>query len=319
MLFDNVSALESTARRIGLGSNVHETPNGLLCLQNYRWRPSVAEFSLLNVMLLQVLLHDIGVFFGILTSWSSIRSLSATWTYWSMAPCVRITDNVGQWPAKAYLSNHHREGTRHLDVLAQFLPYERHAVVTELSSNPFFELCRQYIYGETNLKGIKTSADKHWTLYRLIESNDAVNVFPDREGSQYFGDHVLVFRPGLFAASMATGVPIIDIVLVEPTPAHNYLDIVFSLWNPPAPAAGVLKSAQEYATWRTEHNDAIEAFTKQCNDSFLATLGATEAAKASCGLSHTDVCTRERESKIQKCVGLNMQLLYKSRSVFAQT
>jgi hypothetical protein len=96
------------------------------------------------------------------------------------------------------------------------------------------------------------------------------------------------FRDGLFAASLATQVPILDIVVVEATPGVPETIVDIKMWTPAKsePFKGTLDS---YAAWRLQNKTAIKAFTRACQDSFFNTLTALEDSRASCGLVE-DVC-----------------------------
>lgn len=233
-----------------------------------------------------------------------LRPYFLAYSLYRFSNTYTIIDNVKEWPTKVFLSNHHRRSSGCIDYVTQFIPdYKNIKVVTDFSSSGLFGALLGHFFPNFSIRKM-TSDEKYWSLVSLTHSTDAVSVYPDRDGSQFFGDTSMTFRPGLFAASMYTGVPIVDLVVVEPTGAHDDITIVFNLWRPPGPTWKSKESrnalddtvgaveAVEYATWRHENKNAIDKYTLECENDFKVRLSAIEAAKSPgfCQINY-EVCT----------------------------
>lgn len=120
--------------------------------------------------------------------------------------------------------------------------------------------------------------------YLFVLNQPSMSVFVDGNGSQYPGDRNIGFRDGLFAASMATGRPILDVLFVEagPSGGRSALDLV--LWVPPN-VPRFYGSSSEYVTWRLAHRESIAHWTFQCHADFQSRLGKLEAPRLACETS----------------------------------
>lgn len=290
---------------LGLSKSPHvwTSPEGLLCID----RIEQAYWPNLLFQLVWVICNNL-LFHKLATS-DAFRDTLRAWTYWSMSRCVRIEDHVRSWPAKAFLCCHHRKGLRTLDCCAQYLPYAKTLVITDLNENPWTKPFSRAIYGNISISRLPSN-EKHWTLVKSIQSADALSVFPARDGSTFWGDTSMSFRTGLFAASILTGLPIINMILVEPTPAQDVLDIEFTLWLPPNIAPNIdsgftVRTADEYSRWREQHATLIAMFTRACEIDYKARLYSIEARKASCSLHGNEVCTLKEEAFTRRALRRN--------------
>ena len=121
--------------------------------------------------------------------------------------------------------------------------------------------------------------------YQFILQRPNTSVFVDGSGSQYPGDSTMAFREGLFAASMATGHPILDVLFVEAGPAGGLSALDFALWEPPnVPRLGSA-GGQQYKAWRFAHRQMIDQFTLACHTDFLTRLARLEAPRLACELT----------------------------------
>jgi hypothetical protein len=233
--------------------------------------------------------------------------------------------NFTQVPSSAFLSIHHRHSLRSYEVAAQFILepfFQKHTVITSLGvlkkASNYLEKCLhtgvewflKHIYDNFSIDDM-TSNERYWHIYEKMGPNCAVSVFPDREGSQFYGDEIFYFRDGLFAASLATQVPIIDQVIVEPTPNTAHTTIDFLLHTPPKNQAQVFTNADDYALWRIQNQTTITAYTLECEKVFRKQLKLREHEKES--FSHQGLCDIMENSGIEKRIQRNSYYVGKPR------
>jgi hypothetical protein len=194
---------------------------------------------------------------------------------------IKVSKNF-QLPKEAFLSVHHRHALKTFEVGAQFLlDFPKHSVITENHLKRYnIDFVCQHLFDQINIKDF-SSDERYWTIAKAIRPRTAVSVFADREGSQYYGDQSMYFRPGLFAASIYSRVPIIDQVIIEPTEAVDETTISFRIWWPPHVEGLCCTTALEYAQWRKQHALVIENFMLACQADFLEHVATEEAIKAS--------------------------------------
>ena len=197
--------------------------------------------------------------------------------------------NFTQWPPNVYLAVHHRADCYKAEVLMQFLPfhlYQNHSVITALGLN---HLVPPWItHGIFREKNINVSRKVDTRFFALLEAmslqNTIVTVFPDRNGSAYLDDYRFFYRPGLFAASLYHQVPIVDLLLVEPTDSVDVLTVEFYQWDLPT-ATGLQEpqtSEDTYALWRSQNASVIEQYTRDCEDNHKRRLRSMVLQNDSC-------------------------------------
>jgi hypothetical protein len=227
---------------------------------------------------------------SVLWGFLGIRDKMCAWALWRLSPNAIIKGLDREWPSKVFLSCHHRRTLYEVDLCAQFLVsyfYKTFKVITDLKK-PFAILgpLSTYFYNDTSINEL-SSDERHWAVARIMQDasdSTVISTFPDRCGSQFFGDQGMVFRPGLFAASLYTSVPIIDVTIVEPTESVDAIHIVFTEWTPPKIESKKCFNAEDYFAWRQEHNAEIKEFTLKCERDFKERLKSLEESKASCGV-----------------------------------
>ena len=211
-------------------------------------------------------------------------------------------------PKRAYLCSHHRHSMRTYEVGQQFLLhrlFDKLVVVSALgifsNKNEDFwarSLLRKFVlgmfvhvYGDHNIDDLDAN-ERFWTIAHLMKNSDSmsVNVFPDREGSQFYGDHKFYFREGLFAASIFNNVAILDQIIVEPTEYDNSTTIEYYKYEPPVISSSDINSSAEYALWRQQNKDVIRLFTNSCEIQFKERLSEIETRKAACKLKDENFC-----------------------------
>jgi len=235
--------------------------------------------------------------FSLLWGFRGIRDRICAWALWRLGPSATIKGLQRDWPSKVFLSCHHRRTSYESDLCAQFLVsyfYTDFKVITDLKKpSAILGPISTYLYNDTSINELP-SEERHWALARIMqEASDGtvVSTFPDRCGSQFYGDQGMVFRPGLFAASVFTGVPIVDVCIVEPTESVDSIHIVFTEWTPPERPKkhGPGATAADYTTWRSEHADLVKDFAQTCERDFKQRLHQLEQSKATCG-TQPDEC-----------------------------
>jgi hypothetical protein len=184
---------------------------------------------------------------------------------------------------EAFLSVHHRHALKTYEVGAQFLlDFENHSVITENHLKRYnIDFVCKHLFGQINIKDL-SSDERYWTIVKAMRPRTAVSVFADREGSQYYGDQAMYFRPGLFAASIYTQVPIIDQIIVEPTEAVDETTISLQIWWPPKIAEPICcTTATEYSKWRQNNVTIIQAFMRACESRYKSNVALEESMKIS--------------------------------------
>jgi hypothetical protein len=216
------------------------------------------------------------------------RTFHELWPYFvdyglkKLSKQYQINDTIKEWPENVYLCNHHRRSANFIDLVLQFLPLrfmpnKTMLVISNFKKNLLSVPLSYNYYRGYSLQN-KNSEEKYWSLVTL--QANIISVFPDRDGSQFYGDTSMSFRKGLFAASIFTQKPIVDLTIVEPTEASDTLTIEFTLWTPPMrPPVPVSGSPSQYAAWRAANDDLITAFTNECELDFKRRLASIENQK----------------------------------------
>ena len=111
-----------------------------------------------------------------------------------------------------------------------------------------------------------------------------VIIYTTRCDSAFLGDTSMCMRKGIFAASLALQVPIMDVINVEPTPSVQETTVDISIYDPPAMNACTQASKEDYENWRHIHEKEINHFNDNVQQSYLQRVSAVEDSKASCGI-----------------------------------
>jgi hypothetical protein len=264
---------------------------------------------------------------GILTGIEHTREICRKRGLFKMSADVVVSFiNFFEVPKEAFFGIHHRQTLRAYEVAAQFILeplFVKHVVITALgifSMRKGSGLLRQlkrnailwflkHIYNDSNIDDM-ASDDKYFHIFKSLVPNGAVSVFPDREGSQFYGDEVFYFRDGLFAASLAAQRPILDHVIVEPTPSASYTTIDIMQYDPPQLNVPEIKSASEYAVWRQLNQDIIAKYTRDCEEKFRLQLKKIEREKASNDIQ--GMCNLEDYIGIEKRISRNSYYVEKT-------
>lgn len=255
-----------------------------------------AKVTLVEFVLGSFPLQSLGILSGLVYTRNVCRLLGL----YKMSPTIAISFiNFDFVPNRAYFSIHHRQSLIAYEVAAQFILepfFSDHTVITALgihtkkTSNsilrPFMRSLvlsfLTYTYNDSNIDEM-SSEDKYWHIACTLKNeNSCVSVFPDREGSQFYGDKTFYFRDGLFAASLYHQVPIIDHIIVEPTPSSPETTIDMLLHSPPTlnecPSA---TNSAEYLQWRQTNKYLIQKYTIACEREFRKHLDFREKQKES--------------------------------------
>lgn len=237
------------------------------------------------------------------------------WGLFSESSEVRIQSWLTEWPAQAYLTAHHRRPLNERDTLLQYLPahkYGNNVVITDLPTPGWALPVTRLVFGEHNLRGLSPE-ERFWALVTKMRPDTLVHVFPDRDGAQFAGDLDFAFRPGVFAASVFTGVPVIDLLAVE---SPDRLDIQFVQWTPPVvPRPEGVQDAATYAHWRAANDAIIREFTATCESKYKKALGDIEARHALCSTDGQHECPADVEAKVQRSIERNKRALAASLNV----
>jgi hypothetical protein len=125
----------------------------------------------------------------------------------------------------------------------------------------------------------------------------AVIVYSTRSGSSFLGDRSMCMRQGMFAASMALQVPIMDVITCEATPTHKETDVNVRIYEPPSHQQTFFKTKEDYTEWRKSNQNHIQLYNQSVQNSYMERVEALEGSKASCGLyDSTKMCDDEEEN-----------------------
>jgi hypothetical protein len=137
-------------------------------------------------------------------------------------------------------------------------------------------------------------SDKTEGYYRVLEPFQKEGpmiliVFPDKFGSQFWGDNRMFYRAGAFAAAMAAGIPIVDTVSMYPTFLDRHIFEAFATYVPepwwPKPCAVFSDreaSKQAFAEYRETYAKEIDHLVKSTESLFLEKCQELESIVAAC-------------------------------------
>ena len=232
---------------------------------------------------------------GVLTGQDYTRNLCRKLGLYKMSNKVSVRFiGFESIPETAYLSVHHREMLLSYEVGAQFLLepfFNDHVVVTDhrkntqgilkhIKASDLVLSILTHVYNDSNIGGL-TSEERYWHMVKVLKPGACVSVFPDREGSQFFGDETFYFRDGLFAASIFTQTPIVDQIIVEATATHDETTIDIMVYWPPAIDSCPVRTIEAYTEWRHSNQALIDRFTTECEAKYRLQLKKMESLKVS--------------------------------------
>jgi hypothetical protein len=225
------------------------------------------------------------------------RALCNSLLLFTLGPKVIISYvNFDVLPKTAYLTLHHRHSLYHVECFSQFIfskNFNYHSVLTSIGRqcgkesffNNFFETIVKkigtYVFGSLSILN-QSSEERYWSIVKNMTEGQAMSVFVCRESSQYFGDREFYFRDGVYAASLFTGVPILDFVIVEPTASRPHMTIDIIKIEPPKERHSSVKNANDYLEWRLKNEKRIFDFTQDTEKIHKSRLDEVENAAASC-------------------------------------
>ena len=229
------------------------------------------------------------------------RALCNSLLLFTLGPKVIISYvNFDVLPKTAYLTLHHRHSLYHVECFSQFIfskNFNDHSVLTSIGrqcgkesffNNVFENIVKKigtYVFGSLSILN-QSSEERYWSIVKNMTEGQAMSVFVCRESSQYFGDREFYFRDGVYAASLFTGVPILDFVIVEPTASRQYMTIDIIKIEPPEmpknTVTNAVTTANEYLEWRIKNEERIYNFTQDTEKIHKARLDEVENAAASC-------------------------------------
>jgi hypothetical protein len=184
-----------------------------------------------------------------------------------------------------YIACHHRETIQKVDTCAQYLfssIFDTYFIsVLNACKWSFFQSMFGFIY----IKHMN-SDDRYWSLVEtmLHANKKALCVYPDRSGSLYYGYQDFYFRDGLFAASLFTGLPIVDILVFEPKANKPETTIELRLWSPDHVNQGQVQNAKDYSVWRHANKHSIDAYTSKCEAEYKSRIQELETVHKSCDI-----------------------------------
>lgn len=267
--------------------------NGILKLESQR--PTGTKVTFTEYMVANYPIESLGVLSGQVFTRNLCRSIGLF--KMSNKVAVRFV-GFQRVPESAYFAMHHREMLLSYEVGAQFLLeplFSDHVVITDhrknrqgllkyIGASDLVLSVLEHVYNDSNIGGL-TSEERYWHMVKVMKPGACVSVFPDREGSQFFGDETFYFRDGLFAASIFTQMPIVDHIIVEATAAHDETNIDILLHEPPKIDHCGVWSLEAYTPWRRAHKELIDTYTLECETKFKKHLKQMERLKASSSLA----------------------------------
>jgi hypothetical protein len=148
----------------------------------------------------------------------------------------------------------------------------------------------QRLYNAVDVQGCRAQADCHFRIYKEFLDTAGpmiVIVFPDKFGSQFYGDTRMFYRDGAFAAALAAKVPLVDTLSMYPTFAHQVHTAKVtrvvqpqSWWSDSMP-----QTLKEFNEFRTSHKKVIEHVRIKMQTLFLQDVAEEEAKIGSCDAS----------------------------------
>lgn len=227
--------------------------------------------------------------------------------------------NFDEVPKSAYMSIHHRKPLQHLECFAQFALsgfFKKQKVLTSLgrqfgkpgpinnSLEGLFNRLMSFVFNSVSITTLPTSEDRYWNLVTVLGENECLSVFPCRESAQFYGDKEFYFRDGLFAASIFSGIPILDFVMIEPTATKDYTTIDIIQFLPPSVSTDGVTDASSYAIWRTKNCQLIYDFTQHVEAAHKFHVTKLESLYASCYAEHQNGFT-EANATVDKDIRRN--------------
>lgn len=254
----------------------------------------------------------VSIFFHILYSVIFVDSRRTnTYTILSLCNGITISNSLptrviglpNKLPKFVFISAHHnfRISKHHIIPPAFLTNYDRIYTITSLHFKVgFFDISSivRFLIGAIDLKNKK---DKYYDILEPMQkslmdnASCAVIVYSTRSGSGYFGDRTMCMRKGIFTASLALQVPIMDVFSIEPTPSCLETTVNISMYVPPTMERETF-STEYYRVWRQNNSNIIDKYNMNVQDSYIAKLSSIEDSKASCALDDDNGVCHEWEN-----------------------
>ena len=210
----------------------------------------------------------------------------------------RILGLPRELPSQLFVSVHHRHHAGISDYFSVALLSSFDRVVTVINPLPWHGVST--IINAKTIKGKSETLDeKFFSIYDFMGPRTAVVVYTDRRGSPYFGHTGMILRPGIFAASLAHQIPIMDVAIVQATPVYHEMTTHVSMHVPKQlNESPNIHCSFTYKTWRDAHASDIEFYRLDTQSVFRNKISALESMR-----TYTDsdaYATCSRESVFQK-------------------
>jgi len=234
---------------------------------------------------------------------------------------VEFVSSITSMPRVALGSVHHRFSK--IDVLTQFLFglfYDNVKVAVAIFKKfyaltvLYFVLFDAFLLHSYHKESKVRHDHKSWlVVHELLQAvnkkteSTILNIFSDRDGCLYSGHEEYWFKHGMFAASLYTGLPILDLLISEPTASNETLHIELVQWTPKALGSqhqsrcakctdsnqlqsDCIDCITQFATWKRLNRDQIRMYTLECEADYKARTKIFESCKTSCETIQTSFC-----------------------------
>jgi hypothetical protein len=216
-------------------------------------------------------------------------------------------------PNHVYVSVHHRWTATPMEfhlIFAMLQQYDEIHVAIGLNTHklrPYkLDWIPSAIFGAIDLRQLKTSEDKYFALLRPMQDairdgrSCAIVVFPDIAGSTQWGDRSMTCRDGLFAASMCTGLPIVDHLHFEPTVQGPHTTIHTTMrWPNKQHCNSSMQDARAYQRYREAYSHEIAQWTSLWESHVISTVETFETSHEGCFVDDSEAtCSTYKEHEI---------------------
>ena len=221
------------------------------------------------------------------------RRLAIDRGMFSLSKRVLCTGLPNTMPYCAYITAHHRRTATPLEYHAMFAflgQYDVVRVAIALNTQRLAPLglrwLPRFVFGAIDFKSLEGPDAKYYSIYEpmrdciLKGQRCAVIVFPDIAGSTYWGDTTMTARKGVYAASLALGVPIVDIVHFEPS-VTDEATVDVSVYEAPTKQSVFLDN-DAYKTWRRDNDAGISSFRHKLSQEFMRKVAHHESNYGVC-------------------------------------
>lgn len=248
---------------------------------------------------------------------------------WCLSPRLRIHGLPKVLPNHLFVAVHHRMTATPLEfhIMFSFLEqYDEIHVAIGLNTKKLRRYglgwLPEFTFGAIDLKKYTHSNERHYALVKPMHEaiqagrSCAVVVFSDIAGSTHFEDRSMIARPGIFAASVCMGLPILDILHFEPMVAEPLVSTVLARFEwPHTYVKGTYETIEAYDEMRHTYQDLIDAWRLHWNSYVLHTIDTFETSFGGCFL-HEELgqCDVRNEKEIINNLKRNLDAhIYESK------